>query len=326
MAVIRILVAGLAAFAASLACAQSYPSKVVRIVVPTAPGNAADITARLATERLSKRFGQPVIVENRPGGAATGSLAAVAVAKSLADGHTLLFTSTSFTINTAMFAQLPYDVDKDFEAIALTGEVGMVLVTAPGSPVNSVQQLVDLVKNNPGKYNYAMVGRGSIQHLTMELFLSAIGGEMQAVPYKGSAPAMVDLMSGTVPFMFDALSSAAAYVTSGRVRALAVGMQKRAAALPSVPSTAEVGVPALAKFEVIGWVGLLAPKGTAKPIVDLLNDNVMQAVQESDVKEKLATMGVEVPPPHPPERFREFLRDQVSKWDTAARAAKLQRE
>jgi tripartite-type tricarboxylate transporter receptor subunit TctC len=171
-----------------------------------------------------------------------------------------------------------------------------------------------------------MVGRGSIQHLTMELFLSAIGGEMQAVPYKGSAPAMVDLMSGTVPFMFDALSSATAYVTSGRVKALAVGMQKRAAALPSVPSTAEVGEPALARFEVIGWVGLLAPKGTAKPIVDLLNDNVMQAVQESDVKEKLATLGVEVPAPHPPERFREFLRDQVSKWDTAARAAKLQRE
>jgi tripartite-type tricarboxylate transporter receptor subunit TctC len=326
MAMTGILAAAVATLATSLACAQSYPSKLVRIVVPTAPGNAADITARLATERLSKRFGQPVIVENRPGGAATGSLAAAAVAKSAPDGHTLLFTSTSFTINTAMFAQLPYDIEKDFEAIALTGEVGMVLIAAPGSPVDSVRQLVELVRNNPGKFNYAIVGRGSIQHLTMELFLSAIGGEMQAVPYKGSAPAMVDLMSGTVPFMFDALSSAAAYVSSGRVKALAVGMQKRAAALPSVPSTAELGVPALAKFEVIGWVGLLGPTGMAKPTVDLINDNVMQAVQEIDVKEKLATMGVEVPAPHPPERFREFLRDQVSKWDTAARAAKLARE
>src|SRR5437870_6486219 len=155
------------------ALAQAYPSKAVRIVVPTAPGNAADITARLATERLTKRFGEPVIVENRPGGAATGSIAAVTVAKSPADGHTLLFTSTSFTINTAMFAQLPYDVERDFEAVALTGEVGMVLITAPNSAVTTVQEFVDTVKQSPGKYNYAIVGRGSIQHLTMELFLSA---------------------------------------------------------------------------------------------------------------------------------------------------------
>lgn len=321
----------IALFAAALclsgsAWAQSFPSKLVRIVVPTAPGNAADITARLVTERLSKRFGQAVIVENRPGGAATGALAAVAVAKSPADGHTLLFTSTSFTINTAMFAQLPYDVQKDFDAVALTGEVGMVLITAPNSPVTTVNQLVDAIKKDPGKYNYAIVGRGSIQHLTMELFLSAIGGEMLAVPYKGSAPAMVDVMSGTIPFMFDALSSASTYVTSGRVRALAVGQQKRATALPNLPSMAETGIPALAKFEVIGWVGLVSPKGTPKPIIDVLNANVMEAVQEKEVKERLATMGVEVPAPHPPEQFGDFLRDQVKKWDAAARAAKLPRE
>jgi tripartite-type tricarboxylate transporter receptor subunit TctC len=308
------------------ALAQAYPAKLVRIVVPTAPGNAADITTRLVTERLSKRFGQPVIVENRPGGAATGSLAAVAVAKSPADGHTLLMTSTSFTINTAMFAQLPYDVEKDFDAVALTGQVGMVLVTGPGSPVTSLQQFVDVVKKDPGKYNYAIVGRGSIQHLTMELLLSAIGGEMVAIPYKGSAPAMVDVMSGTVPFMFDALSSAATYVTSGRVKALAVGSQKRAAALPNVPSMAESGIPALAKFEVIGWVGLVAPKGTPRPVVEMLNQNVMQIVQEKDIKDKLGIQGLEIPAPHPPEQFREFLRDQVKKWDAAARAAKIPRE
>lgn len=326
MASIRIGIAALALVAAAGASAQTYPSKVVRMVVPTAPGNAADITARLVTERLSKRFGQGVIVENRPGGAATGSLAAVAVAKSPADGHTLLFTSTSFTINTAMFAQLPYNVEKDFEAVALTGEVGMVLLTAPNSPVTSVQQFVELVRKNPGKYNYAIVGRGSIQHLTMELFLAAIGGEMEAIPYKGSAPAMVDVMSGTIPFMFDALSSATPYVTSGRVRGLAVGMQKRAAAMPNVPSMGETGIPALSKFEVIGWVGVLAPKGTPKAIVDTLNESIMGAVQDREVKEKLATMGVEVPAPSPAETFRDFLRDQVSKWDSAARAAKIPRE
>ena len=323
---IRLSLAALALAVAAPVAGQTYPSKLIRIVVPTAPGNAADITARLITDRLSKRFGQAVVVENRPGGAATGSLAAVAAAKSPPDGHTLLLTSTSFTINTAMFAQLPYDVEKDFEAVALTGEVGMVLITAPNSPVSSVQQLVDALKKDPGKYSYAIVGRGSIQHLTMELFLSAIGGDMLAIPYKGSAPAMVDLMSGTIPFMFDALSSATPYVTSGRVKGLAVGMQKRAAALPNVPSMNETGIPALSRFEVIGWVGLVAPKGTPRPIIDVLNDNVMQSVQEKEVKEKLATMGVEVPAPHPAEKFRDFLRDQVVKWDSAARAAKIPRE
>ena len=318
--------AALALAVAGAAGAQQYPSKLVRIVVPTAPGNAADITARLATERLTKRLGQPVIVENRPGGQATGSIAAQFVAKSPPDGHTLLFTSTSFTINTAMFAQLPYDVEKDFEAIALTGEVGMVMITAPNAQVTSIKQLVDAVKKDPGKYNYAIVGRGSIQHLTMELFLSSIGGEMVAVPYKGSAPAMVDVMSGTIPFMFDALSSATSYVTSGRVKALAVGMQKRAGAMPNVPHMGETGIPQLSKFEVIGWVGIVAPKGTPKAIVDTLNQNIMQAVQEKEVKEKLATMGVEVPAPHPPEKFRDFLRDQVQKWDAAARSAKIQKE
>jgi tripartite-type tricarboxylate transporter receptor subunit TctC len=310
----------------AVALAQAYPSKLIRMVVPTAPGNAADITARLLTERLTKRFGQPVIVENRPGGAATGAIAAVNVAKSPADGHTLLFTSTSFTINTAMFEQLPYDVSKDFEAVALTGEVGMVLLTSPSTQVNTVQQLMDAVKKEPGKYNYAIVGRGSIQHLTMELFLSAIGGDMVAVPYKGSAPAMVDVMSGTIPFMFDALSSATSYVTAGRVKALAVGMSKRAAALPNVPSMPETGIPALANFEVIGWVGVLAPKGTPKAIVDTLNENIMQAAQDKEVKEKLATMGVEVPAPHPAEKFRDFLSDQVVKWNAAARAAKLAKQ
>jgi tripartite-type tricarboxylate transporter receptor subunit TctC len=327
----QILRAGLALLALALAAAaqaqaQPYPSRLVRIIVPTAPGNAADITARLLTERLTKRFGQPVIVENRPGGVATGAIASVHVAKSPADGYNLLMTSTSFTINTAMFAQLPYDIEKDFDAVALTGQVGMVLITTPNSGVTSVAQFVDLVKKNPGKHPYAIVGRGSIQHLTMALFLAAVGGEMEPVSYKGSAPAMVDVMSGNVPFMFDALSSATPYVTSNRVRALAVGATTRMAALPGVPSTAESGIPSLAPFEVIGWVGILAPKGTPGAAIQALNSAIMESVQDKDVKEKLATMGVEVPAAHPPEKFRDFLREQIGKWDVAARAAKIQRE
>ena len=323
---IRLSLAVLALAAAAPVAGQTYPSKVIRILVPTAPGNAADITTRLVTERLSKRFGQPVIVENRPGGAATGSIAAVATAQAAPDGHTLLMTSTSFAINTAMFSKLPYDVEKDFEAVALTGQVGMVLLTAPDSAVTTVKQFVETVKKDPGKYNYAIVGRGSIQHLTMELFLSAIGAQMEPVPYKGSAPAMVDVIAGRVPFMFDALSSATTYVTTGRVRALAVGSPKRFAALPSVPSTAESGIPELANFEVIGWVGLVAPKGTPKPIVNLLNQHVMEIVQEKEIKEKLGAQGLEIPGPHPAEKFRDFLREDVKKWDRAARAAKIPRQ
>jgi tripartite-type tricarboxylate transporter receptor subunit TctC len=321
-----LVLACIASYGGAEALAQAYPSKVVRIVVPTVPGNAADITTRLITERLSKRFGQAVIVENRPGGGATGSIAAVYVAKSPPDGHTLLMTSTSFSINTAMFAQLPYDSEKDFDAVALVAQVGMVLVTAPGSPVANLQQLVELIRKDPGKYSYATVGRGSIQHLTMELFLSAIGGEMVAIPYKGSAPALVDVMSGTVPFLFDAVSSSGTYVTSGRVRPLAIAGHKRSALLANVPSTGESGIPALSKFEVIGWVGLLAPKGTPKPVTDLLNDHVMQIVQDREIKDKLSAQGLEVYSPHPPEQFREFLRDQVTKWDSAARAARISRE
>jgi tripartite-type tricarboxylate transporter receptor subunit TctC len=293
MQAVRGILAALAmALAATAQAQQPYPSRLVRIIVPTAPGNAADITARLITERLTKRFGQPFIVENRPGGVATGAIASVHVAKSPADGYTLLMTSTSFTINTAMFAQLPYDIERDFDAVALTGQVGMVLITTPSSGITSVTQFVDLVKKDPGKHPYAIVGRGSIQHLTMALFLAAVGGEMEPVSYKGSAPAMVDVMSGNVPFMFDALSSATSYVTSNRVRALAVGAPTRAAALPGVPSTAESGIPALAPFEVVGWVGVLAPKGAPPAVLKALNGAIMEIVQEKDIKEKLATMGV----------------------------------
>jgi tripartite-type tricarboxylate transporter receptor subunit TctC len=309
-----------------LAAAQSYPSKIVRIVVPTVPGNAADITARLITERLTRRFGQPVIVENRPGGAATGSIAAAYVAKSAPDGYTLLMTSTSFAINTALVAQLPYDIEKEFDAVAFVAQVGMVLVTGPSSTVKDVREFVQLVRANPGKFHYATVGRGSIQHLTMALFLSAIDGDMVPVPYKGSAPALVDVMSGQVPFIFDALSSSGNYVTSGRVKALAMAGDKRAEVFPNVPSTAESGLPELAKFSVIGWVGLVAPKGTPRAITGALNEAVMQAVQEKDIKEKLTAQGLEVLPPHPPEKFRDFLRDDVAKWDAAARAAKLAKE
>jgi tripartite-type tricarboxylate transporter receptor subunit TctC len=326
MRYIHLSVAAVALAMAAPVAAQSYPSKIVRILVPTAPGNAADITTRLVTERLSKRFGQPVIVENRPGGAATGSIAAVATAQAAPDGHTLLMTSTSFAINTAMFSKLPYDVEKDFEAVALTGQVGMVLLAAPDSPVTTVKELVETIRKDPGKYNYAIVGRGSIQHLTMELFLSAIGAQMEPVPYKGSAPAMVDVIASRVPFMFDALSSATTYVTTGRVKALAVGSPKRFAALPNVPSTAESGIPELANFEVIGWVGLVAPKGTPKPIVDLLNQHVLEIVQEKEIKEKLGAQGLEIPGPHPAEKFRDFLREDVKKWDRAARAAKIPRQ
>ena len=305
---------------------QTFPAKIIRIFVPTAPGNAADISARLITDRLARRFGQPVIVENRPGGTSTGAIASSLVAKSPPDGHTLLMTSTSFTINTALIAQLPYDVEKEFEGIAYVAQVGMVLVSSPTSPVKDLRELVQMVRANPGKYNYATVGRGSVQHLTMALFLAAIGGSMEPIPYKGSAPALVDVMAGTVPFMFDAVSSSGTYVTSGRVKSFGLAGKKRLELFPNLPTTAESGIPELADFEVVGWVGLVAPKGVPKAVSAQLNEAIMQIVQEKDLKEKLAAQGMEVMPPHPPEQFSAFLRDNMVKWDNAAKAARLAKE
>ena len=305
--------------------AQPYPTRSIRIIVPYPPGNASDVAARTLGEELGRRLGQSVVVENRPG--ATGSIGAVAVAKSPPDGYTLLMTSTSFAISTALVANLPYNVANDFEPIVhVGGSGGMILVVNPTFPAANLQQFVDLLKKNPGKYSYAHLGRGTIQHLTMEVFLSMIGADVVAVPYKGSVQAITDIIGGQIPMMFDSPSSAGSFIESGKLKALTSSAEKRSNRLAGVPAVAESGIAALDNFRVGGWVGLLAPAKTPKAIVGRLNEELTKIMQGPEVRQRLYAQGLEVVPEHGPEKFGEFLKADMARWQAAATAAKIPKE
>lgn len=309
----------------SLAMAQSYPSKTIKIIVPYPPGNASDTMSRIVGDQLSKRLGQPVIVDNKPG--ATGGIGAQMVARAAADGYTLLMTSTSFTINTALTKKLMYDVEKDFDPVAMISTGGGLALLVPGdSPFNSVAQIVDAMKKNPGKLNYAHVGRGTIQHLTMESFLAATGSKATEVGYKGSVQGLTDLASKQVDLMFDAQGSSLAFVQSGRLKMLAVTSEKRSSNYPQVPTAAESGIPGLKDWSVTGWVGLLAPAKTPRPVLEQLNREVIEILKLPEVKQRTAGQKMEAFAPLNVDKTREFLHADIKNWQSAADAAKLEKE
>lgn len=305
--------------------AQAYPSRSIKIIVPFPPGNASDVAARILGDELSKKLNQPVVIENRVG--ATGTIGASFVSKSPPDGYTLLMTSTSFAISTALMANVPYNPVTDFEPVIQVGTTGgMVLIVNPTFPANNLAQLVDLIKKNPGKYSYAHVGRGTIQHLSMEVFLSMVGADVLAVPYRGSVQAITDIMGGQLPMMFDSPGSAASFIDSNKVKALTSASEKRSGRLPSVPAVTESGVTALDNFRVGGWVGMMAPPQTPKAIVNRLNEEIFKIMQNPEVKQKLFTLGVEGVAEHTPEKFGEFVRMDMARWQAAANAAKISKE
>ena len=305
--------------------AQSFPSKPVTFVVPFPAGNASDVAARALGEELGRRLGQPIVVENRTG--ATGTIGASFVAKSAPDGHTLLMTSTSFAISTALVANLPYRPTQDFEPVVqVGGSGGMLLIVAPDFPAKTLAEFIDLAKRNPGKFNYAHVGRGTIQHLTMEVFLSMTGLQIQPVPYKGSVQAITDIISGQIQVMFDSPSSSASFVDGGKVRALTSAADARSVRLPSVPAVPESGVAELRDFRVGGWVGLLAPARTPAPIVKRLNEELVSIMNAPAMKQRLLQAGLEVGAPHSPEQFGRFLEADMARWQAAATAAKIPKE
>ena len=262
--------AALAAFA-TLAHAQTpYPTKPIRIVVPFPAGGTTDILARAVAQRLTETLGQPVVVDNRPG--AGGNIGAELVAKAAPDGYTLLMgTVGTHAINASLYAKMPYDHVRDFAPVILVAGVPNVLVINPALPVNSVQELIAYGKANPGKLNFASSGNGTSIHLSAELFKTMTGVQMAHVPYKGSAPALVDLMGGQVQLMFDNLPSALPQIKAGKLKALAVTSAQRSSALPDVPTVIESGLPG---FEASSWFGLLAPAGTPKDIIAKLNGEV----------------------------------------------------
>jgi len=305
----RAALGALALLLAGGAWAQAYPAKSIRLVVPFPPAGTTDILAREVAQRLSVSFGQSVVVDNRPG--AAGNIGSDLVAKSAPDGYTLLMgTVGTHAINPSLYAKMPYDHVKDFVPIILVAGVPNVLEVTPSLPVNSVADLIKLAKEKPGQLNFASSGSGTSIHLSGELFKTMTGVDMMHVPYKGSAPALTDLMGGQVQLMFDNLPSSLAQIKAGKLRAIAVTSAQRSPALPNIPTIAESGLPG---FEASSWFGLLAPAGTPPAIVARVNADVNEWLQTAEAKEKLLAQGA-IPAGGTPEQFAAHIRAETEKW------------
>ncbi len=295
-----------------------YPSKPIRLIVQFTPGTSTDIIGRLVAQKFTEAWGQPVIVDNRPGaGAIIGTEAA---AKSAPDGYTLVMAvSSAFGINPGLFPNLPYDVTRDFTLISNVVMTPQTLVVPGNSDVKSVKELVALAKAKPGALNYGSLGSGSTSHLTMELFRATAGIQLTHVPYKGSPPAYTDLFSGNLQLMFDAIPAVLPHAKSGKLRALAVGSSTRSPFLPDVPTVAESGYPG---FEAVGWIGIAAPAKTPDAILDKINAEIARMLATVDVKERLASLGV-TPAADSRAHFTGFVKSEIAKWGKLIRDANI---
>jgi tripartite-type tricarboxylate transporter receptor subunit TctC len=300
----------LACVAASpAALAQPYPSKTIRYIVPFPPGGTTDILGRIVAQKLQEAWGQPVVVENRPG--AGGALGAELTAKSAADGYTIMGgTISTHAINASVYPKLPYHPVRDFQPVTQLAQQPNMLVVHPSVPASNVAELITLLKASPDKYTYSTAGNGTSTHLGGELFKSMSGTRMQHVPYKGSSPAIAAAMAGHVSMSFDNISSAYPQVRAGKLRALAVTTAKRSAIAPEVPTLAEAGLPG---YELGSWHGVFAPAGTPLDIVQKLNGAIVKAIQAPDVRDRLGVLGVE-PVGSSVEEFAAFVRAEVPKW------------
>jgi tripartite-type tricarboxylate transporter receptor subunit TctC len=317
-----LIIAGL--FVASSAAAlaqQSYPSKPIRIIIAQAPGSATDVISRVVGNRLQEALGQPVIVEARPG--AGGAVGTEAAARSAPDGYTLFMANNStHGSNPALYSKLPYDAVKDFAPITLVAAVPYVLVVDPSLPVSTVDQLIALAKSKPGRMNYASAGNGSTHHFCGELLKSMAGIDVQHVPYKGSPPAIAGLLGGEVSLMFANLTDIGGQLKSGKVKALAVTVSKRAGLIPEVPTLSEAGLPG---FDIGSWFGLLAPAGTPAAIVSRLNAETVKVLGRSDVQATLGAQGLELRPGSP-EQFADHIKSEIAKFTRIAKAAGIKAE
>ncbi|SCK34315.1 Tripartite-type tricarboxylate transporter, receptor component TctC [Variovorax sp. HW608] len=318
--------AALAAFtlvAGSAAAEAAWPTKPVRIVVPFAPGGTTDILARAVAPELSKAFGQPFIVDNRAG--AGGNVGAEIVARSPNDGYTLLMgTVGTHGINRALYPKLPYDPIKDFAPITLVAAVPNVMEMnvdkAKALGINSVADFVKYAKANPGKLNMASSGSGTSIHLAGELFKSMTGSYMTHIPYRGSGPALMDMVAGNADVMFDNLPSSMQQIKGGKLKALAVTSAKRSPALPDVPTVEEVGGPLLKGYEASSWFGLLAPAGTSPDIINRIQQEVAKSLSTPAIKEKMEAQGA-IPSGNTPAEFAKFIASEHEKWAKVVKAS-----
>ncbi|MBO9642270.1 MAG: tripartite tricarboxylate transporter substrate binding protein [Pseudacidovorax sp.] len=303
------LAAGLA-LAAPLAAAQTaYPTKPIRLVVPFAPGGSADVVGRLIAEELRAGLGQPVVVDNRPG--AGGNIAGDMVAKAPADGYTLLLAAAGpIAINPSLYGRMPYNPATDLAPVALLARDHQLMAVTPSVPARDVREFIAYAKANPGKVSFGSPGNGTPAHLGGELFNQMAGTQMVHVPYKGSAPAMNDLISGQITVMIDNMPALLPQVQAGRLRALGVASPARASGAPDIPTVAESGLPG---FNVTAWKGLMAPAGTPKPIVAKLNEVAVAAVAKPEIRKRLVDLGAE-PGGGSPEDFGALIAKDSRSW------------
>ena len=312
------IAAALAALCAATASAQQYPAKTIRMVVGFAPGGGTDVVARIISAKLTELWGQTVVVDNRAG--ATGTIGADIVAKSPPDGYTLIMGHVnSHGIAPNLFKKLPYDAQRDFAMVSYVGYVPNVLVIHPSIPAKNVKDLVAIAKSRPGQLNYASSGIGSTQHLAGEMFKLATGVDIVHIPYKGSGPAVVDLLAGHVVMNFDTMPPVLPHIRAGKMRALALTTPKRSPNLPDVPTMMEAG---LTGFSMTNWYGVMAPGKTPREIVMKLNAEINKIVLIPDQKTKLEEVGTQLDPMSP-EQFAKFLESEIAKYAKLIKAANV---
>lgn len=311
-----VLGAALLTIPAGSALAQSYPAKTIKIVVPFAPGGISDVLARVIGQKLNESWGQPVVIENRPGAGTT--IAADFVVKSPPDGYTVYFIDiTTHSINASLYRKLPYDSIKDFSPATLVTSTPLMLVLHPSVQAKSVKELIALAKSKPGQLNIAHSGLGTITHLTGEMFKSTVGIDMVNIPYTGSAPATTAVLSGEASMIFSTMPPAMTHTKAGKLRAMAVTTPKRVAVAPDVPTMIEAGVPG---FESVLWSGILMPPKTPKAIIDKINSEMRRILQMPDVKERFFAQGGEISP-STPEQLAAHLKSEIEKWGKIIKAS-----
>jgi tripartite-type tricarboxylate transporter receptor subunit TctC len=295
-----------------------YPSRTVRIVVPSPPGGGTDIVGRVLAHHFSKSYGQQFFVENKPG--AGNMIGIESVARAAPDGYTLLMVPATLALNSVLYKKVPYHPIKDFAPITLAATAPLVLIVHPTLPAQTLSEFIALAKREPGKMSYGTAGIGTAPHLCMELLKSMAGIDLVHIPYKGTAPAAADVVSGQIAAMFATALTARPMIDSGRVRALAVSGPQRVQALPKVPPVADAGVPGYAAMQ---WYGLLAPAGTPQPVIARLNAEALRALKTDEMRERLAVDGAE-PQGSTPEEFGALIKSELDKWARVTRAAGIE--
>jgi tripartite-type tricarboxylate transporter receptor subunit TctC len=298
------------------AAQTAYPTRPIRVIVPYPPGGITDVTTRIVSQEIGRTFSQNVIVDNRPG--ANSILGVELVASATPDGYTLASVIAAHAANQTLYPKLPYDSLKSFEPVSLLGTAPLIMCVTNSLPAKSVKELIELAKQKPGTLTFASSGIGAAAHLTTELLMQLTGTKMVHVPYKGTAPALQDLIGGQVAIMMDTSSSMLPHVRAGKIRAMGMASEKRAAVAPDVPTFVEQGVPLIGGT----WVGILAPARTPQDVVNRLSSAMAAAIQRPEVRERFAQLGID-PAGNTPAEFRKFLEEEVAKWAKVIKAANV---